>query len=66
MDKDTLMMTMADFLNRSTDIITALEGHIKHGTKEEYTNSDLQKSVDKLFNEMDTVQHDLINRDSWI
>jgi hypothetical protein len=65
MDKDKLMMIMADFLNRATDIITGLENHIKHGT-EEYTNSDLQKSVDNLFNEMDATQQDLINRDSWI
>jgi hypothetical protein len=56
---------MADFLNRATDIIADLEEHIKHGT-EEYTNSDLQKSVDNLFNEMDTVQQDLINHDGWI
>lgn len=65
MDKDKLMMTMADFLNRATDIIAGLEEHIKHGT-EEYTNSDLQKSVDNLFNEMDTVQQDLINREGWV
>ena len=58
-------MIMADFLNRATDIIADLEEHIKHGT-EEYTNSDLQKSVDNLFNEMDTVQQDLINHDGWI
>lgn len=60
MDKDKLMMIMADFLNRATDIITGLEEHIKQGTKE-YTNSDLQKSVDELFNEIDAVQHNLIN-----
>jgi hypothetical protein len=65
MDRDKLMMIMADFLNRATDIIADLEEYIKHGT-EEYTNSDLQKSVDNLFNEMDTVQQDLINHDGWI
>jgi len=65
MDRDKLMMIMADFLNRATDIIADLEKHIKHGT-EEYTNSDLQKSVDTLFNEMDAVQQDLINHDGWI
>jgi hypothetical protein len=65
MDKDKLMMIMADFLNRATDIIAGLENHIKHGT-EEYTNSDLQKSVDNLFNEMDATQQNLINHDGWI
>jgi hypothetical protein len=65
MDRDKLMMIMADFLNRATDIIANLEDHIKHGT-EEYTNSDLQKAVDNLFNEMDATQQDLINHDGWI
>jgi hypothetical protein len=65
MDKDKLMMIMADFLNRATDIIADMEEHIKHGT-EEYTNSDLQKSVDNLFNEMDATQQNLINHDGWI
>jgi hypothetical protein len=65
MNRDKLMMIMADFLNRATDIIADMEEHIKHGT-EEYTNSDLQKSVDNLFHDMDAIQQDLINRDSWI